>query len=116
MISAMRADKVLKFKMFRPTPVSIKVDKRDKSLGLNMTFRPGGANLELTNVGDGAIKDRNASASPETQVKHKDVISSVNGIAGDAEKMITELKAADELNLTFIRGPSYAQERHWQVL
>mmetsp|Transcript_133460 Transcript_133460/g.333153 ORF Transcript_133460/g.333153 Transcript_133460/m.333153 type:complete len:258 (+) Transcript_133460:80-853(+) len=106
MVGKLKAEKVLKLRMFRPATFHIKLQKDGSPLGLDLKFQQDSTSLDVKAISKGIAEDYNATAPPELQIRVQDVIKSVNGNTLDVKKMIDELKTATQLDLVMFRGPA----------
>jgi hypothetical protein len=108
--------KVLKMvhgKDYVPNSFEITLEKKDagETLGTSI-FYPDSKRLIITAFKDaGLIPTWNSKNDrPELKVNLDDVIVSVNGISGDAQKMMEAMRLVDSIVLKLIHGPNYKPE------
>jgi len=92
-------------KVVRPVQWTVKLVKNGKPFGAGLSFDKDSVSIEVTEIRDGTLKEFNASASPDLQIKPFDSIIKVNGIGDSPNQMIEALKTLPELELTVIRLP-----------
>lgn len=87
----------------RSTEFSIQVKKQAGSIGMDLNYAERGTSLVVLKVNAGPVLEYNTGKGPEQQVSSGDRITEVNGVRGVANKLVTQLKATDDLKLTFAR-------------
>jgi len=105
-IEAMKEEGALQMKLFRPLPFNVTLNKERGILGLHLFFHADSSSIEVESVVEGLAKDYNATVSEELQIKAKDCIKSVNGVSGDGQKILVEVKTANKLDMVIVRGPA----------
>lgn len=87
---------------------TITVEKTDASEKIGVHMRLSVPKQTVMSVGEiyeeGALYKYNARASPETRIKIGDYIWDVNGVSGDTDKMLDQLKQATSLTITLQRS------------
>mmetsp|Transcript_1766 Transcript_1766/g.4459 ORF Transcript_1766/g.4459 Transcript_1766/m.4459 type:complete len:433 (+) Transcript_1766:95-1393(+) len=96
----------LKLKMHRPLEYTVTIAKSAKPFGALLGYQMHIPAIEITAIRDGALKDYNATAGPEAQVKVIDTIIAVNGIADTAVAMVEAIRSRAEIVLTLVRPPA----------
>jgi len=76
-----------------PAEITVIAERTSQDIGFGLDLDPrDDATLHVMGLRDGPFTDFNSSAYPHFQLKVGDVIVSVNGVAGCAEKMVAQLK------------------------
>jgi len=96
----------LKLKMHRPLEYTVTIAKSAKPFGALLGYQMHIPAIEITAIRDGALKDYNATAGPEAQVKVIDTIIAVNGIADTSVAMVEAIRSRAEIVLTLVRPPA----------
>mmetsp|Transcript_74146 Transcript_74146/g.162295 ORF Transcript_74146/g.162295 Transcript_74146/m.162295 type:complete len:206 (-) Transcript_74146:24-641(-) len=99
MTEAVDKDDVLELVVQNPYMFELEVEKRGKSLGMELKFWESGCALMIGEIVDGAVKSSGA------RVKPKDRIVQVNGISGGNDTLLRQLKGNDRVKLTISRCP-----------
>mmetsp|Transcript_69714 Transcript_69714/g.145677 ORF Transcript_69714/g.145677 Transcript_69714/m.145677 type:complete len:240 (-) Transcript_69714:208-927(-) len=86
----------------RPEEVKIHIDcTKNPSLGLDLKYSPKGGSLLIASIGDGAVKEWNATSIGE-KILPRDRIIEVNGIRGTARKLLETATNVTTMDLVFL--------------
>merc|ERR1712130_543086 len=94
----------LEFRIRRPVPMSIELDRTAsrKPLGVGLDYITGGGSLLVTDISDGLVSDWNKKNPPENQVTLGARIVGVNGFMGDSESLLAMCKTETTIELKIV--------------
>mmetsp|Transcript_30340 Transcript_30340/g.100678 ORF Transcript_30340/g.100678 Transcript_30340/m.100678 type:complete len:255 (+) Transcript_30340:72-836(+) len=105
MVQEVNDASTVKMKVVRSVPFTVKIKKGGKPMGVGLTYQKDSIAIDLKEFRDGAVKDYNSTAPPESRLEVNDSIISVNGVAATPEKMVEVIKNSPEMELCLIRAP-----------
>mmetsp|Transcript_29415 Transcript_29415/g.51569 ORF Transcript_29415/g.51569 Transcript_29415/m.51569 type:complete len:250 (-) Transcript_29415:61-810(-) len=91
--------------------VSLTKVPENRNVGLEVDYSSGDT-LKVKTIKDGLVRKFN-EANPENAVQEGDIITEINGRAGDNMAMMDLVKSSDNLNIVFNRGQ--LSKKTWQV-
>lgn len=107
-LSEMRMQETLSFKVRRSEPFRINISKGDaaRPLGCHFIFTDDSTSMSIKSISDGPVTEHNQHAPEGQRLRVFDTILSVNGVGGKPKDMIEAVRADKELILEVIRPPA----------
>lgn len=97
MVEAMSHSTELRFDFQRPVLSTHFLEKHDHSWGVELQYLAGGTSLLVANVQNGAVK------MSGLDIQAGDRIVATNGMEGDAQKLIEEVRSVKKLTIVVAR-------------